>query len=290
MKKDINSIISELKSLDLSSYPIDKVRGLLSELKQRGLLITELNPGYVIYRMRQGFNYRTKEDISYNLEQNCTKCQRASLRGETVFYGIIVKNNNEQTSSAEYVGMCECSNLLWEENVEKSTEMITCGRWSVKKTLRLVSMVHPNVFPSVDNPLLNQIKKDYNKHSFNEGFNIIQEYICNEFSKPVDRKDDYNYLISALFTKRMITEYGFDGVLYPSQRAEGKVGLNVALSKTVVDNFKIELEKIYELKCFRYKKEMQCINERYIDYPSMEEHVVPINDDEIWKWLEKAIN
>ena len=286
MKKDIYSIISELKSLDLSSYPIDKVRGLLSELKQRGLLITELNPGYVIYRMRPGFNYRTKEDISYNLEQNCTKCQRASLRGETVFYGIIVKNNNEQTSSAEYVGMCECSNLLWEENVEKSTEMITCGRWSVKKTLRLVSMVHPNVFPSVDNPLLNQIIKDYNKHRFNEGFNIIQEYICNEFSKPVDRKDDYNYLISALFTKRMITEYGFDGVLYPSQRAEGKVGLNVALSKTVVDNFKIELEKIYELKCFRYKKEMQCINERYIDYPSMEEHVVPINDDEIWKGLE----
>lgn len=282
---NINCILSELKSLDLSVYPIEKANALLAELRQMGLLITVLNPGNEIYRMRLGIGYRTAKELSYKPEEYCEKCQRANLRGETIFYGIIGNNDERQTASAEYVGMCECSNLLWDTDVEKGSEELSCGRWLVKKSLRLVSIVHPFVFKDIDNPLLNTIIKDYKKNRFNAGFDMIQEFFCHEFSKPVDRESDYNYLISALITKRLISEFGFDGVIYPSQRAMGKVGLNVALSKTVIDNGKIELVKILELKCYRYKMKMTCINMKYVDYPSMNEQSKTIDDKEVWKDL-----
>ena len=284
-RRTVDYVLTELKSLDLSSYPIDRATRLLSELKGNAILVTVLQPGNEIYRMRRKFGYRNKDDFSYKDEKDCKWAQRASLRGETAFYGIIGENNKTQTPSAEYVGLCECSNLLWDTNIEKGVEENSVGRWLVTKPLRLVSMVHPTVYKDIDNPWLVAIKREYNKYRFNDGFDTIQKFFCDEFSKPVNREQDYNYLISALFTKRMVSEYGFDGIVYPSQRCGGKVGLNIALSKPAVDNKKIDLVKIYEVRCFKYKGKMQCINERYIDYPSMNEHVVKIDNNEVWEEL-----
>lgn len=283
--RTVDEILFDLKSLDLSTYPVEDANYLMSELRQKGFSNIVLQPNLELYRMRPGIGYREKKDFSYKPEECCTKCQRASLRGNTVFYGIIGNDDKDQTASAEYVGMCECSDLLWETNVNQKTEMISCGRWLVTEPLHMVSMIHPDIFPDINNPWLEKIKSSYKKHRFNEGFDTIQKFFSTEFSKPVDREQDYNYLISALFSYRVINEYGLDGVVYPSQRCEGKVGLNVALSKSAVDNGKVDLVKIYELKCYRYKRRMRCVNVRYIDYPNMDEHVVATDDNEIWEDL-----
>jgi hypothetical protein len=55
----------------------------------------------------------------------------------------------------------------------------------------------------------------------------IQDYLAEEFSKE-DTDEDYQYLISALFTE-MCVRRGYDGVFYPSVRSGG-TGFNIAIT------------------------------------------------------------
>ena len=76
---------------------------------------------------------------------------------------------------------------------------------------------------------------------------LISNFIASEFKKSKISSDS-DYLISAIFSDVMVSK-GFDGILYPSVRTEGK-GINVALTPSAVEKkMKLELAGI----CIIYK-------------------------------------
>ena len=81
----------------------------------------------------------------------------------------------------------------------------------------------------------------------------IFNYLASEFSKKqID--NDYDYLISSLFTKKAI-DNGMKGVLYPSVRADG-AGYNVAI---LPDAVKTSMKMVAVGECTIYKKGDQVI-------------------------------
>jgi hypothetical protein len=68
-------------------------------------------------------------------------------------------------------------------------------------------------------------------------------YLANEFSK--DKiSNESDYMISAIFSEFVANDNRFDGILYPSVRAEGKY-FNIAIKPEVIST-KLELTNVRE--------------------------------------------
>lgn len=228
-------IISQLKKLDLSTYPIEQVKALVNQFQPKMLNITISGPLF-IERLRPGSGYTKREEVTYKTGSINDHFNRATIPGQTVFYGTVC-HEDEPEQNRRFIALCESSRLAKTNPPESGREEFTLSKWCLKRDIHLGVIVNDKIFEGKSNVLLNDAKNAY-KHHFTFvdaplGLTEYCDFVTEEFSKPVSQ--DYEYMISAIIAERMMNASGLDGIIYPSVRTKGVGGMNVALKKSCVD-------------------------------------------------------
>lgn len=241
--------IQILKEADLSKVSFQKV--IFSLRKGIGLIpvtIAKLQAGYPIFRARINKNgeiFSSEKEISYRTDfENISKYGRANVPHQSMFYGAF------ESSEVEYpriVNLFELSELFRNPNNADGVEIMTVGKWRIKKEFLVVEMVF-----SKGNVQNNQdIKKSY---EYQKGLMIkdhpdqieqiekVLEFFSDEFAK-ANIKNDADYKISAAYSYMVLNQRNdIHGVTYPSVRTDYKAN-NIALFPESVEQF-LELENV----------------------------------------------
>lgn len=246
---DKQTIINRLEALDLSQYPYFEIRELIRKFGKVGFIIFTLHPGKTITRARCDGNLKTVSDLSYKPQLYNKQCQRASTPMRTMFYGCIVPEE-QNIIDTRFISACESSSLIREGMETSGEQTITFGKWEVIEDIHLLVVIHKDYFHDADNSLLGELKIAYEDFLMKypdaaKDIDISAKYFAKEFSKKNEDGFDYNYLISAIFTEVVTTDYAFDGVMYPSVQTGGQLGFNVAITPDAVDK-KMKLVVAYE--------------------------------------------
>ena len=241
-------VIKALDRLDLSTYPYNKVKSLVSKFAPKflGILIPK---GHRIERIRPDANVFERDGMTYRPAIYNTKPQRATLPGKTAFYGTLV-HMEDSTVNSRYVSLLEASKLYRKGPQENGRETYTWSRWMVTENIHLVIVVDESVFSgATHNPILEQAKQEWVKSkSFIDGVMQSNEYnsfVAAQFAKSVS--NDYEYIISATIAEMLMYASRADGVMYPPVQAAGDYGMNVALRPDVADG-KLMLTDVSEME------------------------------------------
>lgn len=253
--KSIDETISEFKSLNLSEYPIDKIKSLIAEFGEFGLIVLTLHKGKVIFRARPtyGETFSKVSDLSYVPPESNKSYKRASSPNNTMFYGSVLPEGIESEGFADTraVGAFECTPFLRNTSLDGEQEL-AYGKWIVTEDIPLLAIVQHKDFLAKTEYIegMNESFQEYIKTNPDQEVKTLKvlEYLASEFAKE-STDNEYDYLISALFTEATI-EQGLAGILYPSVRAAGE-GFNVAIHPIFVDT-SMELESVGV--CTIYKK------------------------------------
>ncbi len=222
------SIDGVLNTLDLSKYPVDEINELITRLYPLGLLSCPISIGSTIQRISPYIN-DSVQMLSYN--QDPPKYGRANIPHVPMFYGCLDIPNDNKTTNEMIVAILEGRAL--------NNGISIFSTWRVEKTLRVGCIIHPSIFPGSNNKFLIRLKLRYSllvKKYRNSQIDKVWKQVCAQFSKRNPTKKDYNYLFTALLTRRLLEEGPYDGILYPSVQTEGNVCMNIALTKEAVDN------------------------------------------------------
>lgn len=228
--------LSKLKRLDYTSATPDTVRDILSEVQLATIEYT-IPSNFYILRGRKGLNINKREDMTYCPVNLCKNIQRATLAGQTMFYGVI-SDNQSHLENARAICAIECSELCKEGILSSGKETFTISHWVVEEPLRVCSFITDTTYTAVsNNELLNQMREAFirihQRNNSAETIKMVSRFISDEFSKTIN--DSSEYLISATIASDFINNLGFDGVIYPSVKLGGQAGLNIALSPQAVD-------------------------------------------------------
>lgn len=258
---ETKQLLKNLGELDLREYPIEKVKQVIRGFRTYPLNVTEFNIGNVVYRIRpntDGKSFTSATDLSYKPQSYNKTFQRASSPQATMFYGSIIpfENLNSEVDMARVIAATEASNLIRNKDSADGVEIVSFGKWRVLETIRLGTVVYSDIDRNVTpyakgraKYLIELLEKSPDIASQGK---LMMDFIASEFSKK-EIRGDFDYIISALFSERII-EKGFDGVIYPSVRAEEK-GMNVAILPNVVDN-RMRLEGVVECKVYKLGNEI----------------------------------
>ncbi len=239
--KDFLNILNKLSKLDLSSYPIDDAIRYISQIGTQAGIGYTLHKDFPIFRTRPNEDdfevFKTRSQLSYKPQEFNTTFQRSSTPTKTMFYGSILppEFGEDDINNARLTSTFEASKT-YRNNLFKSNEKITFSRWEANTGIKLYV-----VLPVIENDTSDSFTKFMNdeldKFMRNNKELAIKTKLTNQFfgnifSNP-NIRFDYDYIISALYTE-MIIKSGFEGILYPSVKAQGK-GYNVCLTPDCVD-------------------------------------------------------
>ena len=241
-------VIKSLNTLDLSTYPYNEVKTLVSKFAPKFLGIW-IPKGHWIERIRPDANVFERKGMSYRPATDNTKPQRATLPGKTAFYGALV-HMVDSTVNTRYVSLLEASKLYRKGPQENGEETYTWSRWVVTEDIHLAVVVDETVFSgATHNPILEQARQVWEKSkSFIDGVMQSNEYnsfVAAQFAKMVSY--DYEYIISATIAEMIMYASKADGVMYPPVQAAGDYGMNVALRPDVADG-KLRLTDVSEME------------------------------------------
>lgn len=254
--EETKQLLANLGDLDLREYPSEKVKDAIKGFRAYPLNVTEFNIGNVIYRIRPNTDNKSFEkpnDLSFKPQEFNKTFQRASSPNGTMFYGSIIPQENldSEVDMARVIAATEASNLIRNKDSADGVEIVSFGKWRVLDTISLGTVVYSEIEKNVTpyakgraKYLLDLLKESPDKA---EQGKLMMDFIAKEFSKK-EIRGDFDYLISALFAERIV-EKGFDGVIYPSVRAEEK-GMNVAILPRVVES-KMRLEGVMECRVYK---------------------------------------
>lgn len=231
-------IIESLKNIDLTTYPYKEVRSLVSQFAPMFVRMT-IGGQLFIERLRPDVSLTQRRDVSYKSGDIKDLPNRASLPGRSVFYGTIA-HHKENPNNRRYVALCESSDLLRAGNSVRDKESFTLSIWGVKRPLKVGFIVNDKAFENRNNLILQDAKEYYNAHrSFIEeplGMDLYKDFVVEQFSMRVENSERYKYIIAATIADYMMYASGLDGVVYPSVKADGHAGMNIALKKECVDD------------------------------------------------------
>lgn len=256
MITEVLEAIKVLKGLDLSKYPYSEIISQIASTEAIAHLEKSLYPGKSIFRSRLNENdehFYSKCQLTYKPQQFNKTCQRASTPNMTMFYGSVLPEEIEDGELNETRVVPTYEAIPWlRDKTTKGKRAITYTRWIVTNEIKLIAILqHANFYDkcSYTKKLMADFEKFLNQNPDKSDETIaFTTFIASEFAKEVDSSKDYNYLISAAFTESL-TKKGYDGVLYPSVRLDGK-GFNVALTPKAAD-MKLQLTDVVE--CSAYK-------------------------------------
>lgn len=256
---DKRTIINRLEALDLSQYPYCEIKELIQELGHVGFIILTLHPGQTITRARCEGGLKTVSDLSYKPQKDNKQYKRASTPMQTMFYGCLVPEE-QNIIYTRLITACESSSLIRGGIDTSGEQTITFGKWEVIENINLLVVIHKDYFCNPNNSLLEQLKSAYDAYltkytNLADDVNLSAKYFAKEFSKSNEDGADYNYLISAIFTEIVTTNYNLDGVMYPSVQVSGQFGFNVAITPNTVDT-KMKLISVYETQIKKDKEDV----------------------------------
>ncbi len=255
------SKLDELSRLNLSTYPVDNINDILNDLGQIESIYYKLKKGETIIRARPNKSdaevFSKRDQLSYKPEHRNTKYQRASSPDSTMFYGCIIPEilGKEDFDIARLTAFTEASKTF-RDNPYVAEEKLTFSRWEVKEDINLAMIAYHSRFlrqgSFVDhlNKRFRKILKTTMDFDLLYKSLVINEFFSDQFAKRIIR-EDYDYLLSALFTEHVIKQ-GFEGVFYPSVQSDGK-GYNICLTPEVV-NSKLKLTVVGEGRLYKYGK------------------------------------
>lgn len=257
-------IIQLLKNIDFENATPNDIRNILCS-RTLPTILSEVIKGTYIVRARKGDGYTKRSQMTYCPIRFCTSIQRATLAGQTMFYGVI-SDDQAHLENARAISIGECSKLTREGKESIGREKFTLSYWEVIKPLRVISFVADSTFPEVqNNKLLNDLRDVFRKLLFTDQEKDLIRFISNEFSKIVT--DNKEYLISATISSDIINNTEIDGIIFPSVQLGGQAGQNIALSTKAVnsklrfirtightlyknrDKSLLRMEKVTENKC-----------------------------------------
>jgi hypothetical protein len=261
---NVNQALLKLQGLDLKTVTNRDV--IINEISKIGYipyLITTLFSGMSIYRARpnDGKNFGLVKDLSYVPPENNTRYKRASTPENTMFYGAVTSDSGGDLKNVneEVVLLCEASKLYRQrDRIDEDTEILTLGKWVVTKDIPLISIVQYEGYKD-ESKWVRDNRNDYKR--FIRQFPTIRNQIikatnffAEEFAKEVKENENHDYMISALFTERILNnikriEKPIGGILYPSKQAEGS-GLCVAILPEWVDEC-MKLVEVVEVKVYK---------------------------------------
>ncbi|NOU48082.1 MAG: hypothetical protein HOO86_13620 [Bacteroidales bacterium] len=261
-------ILERLESLDLKSYPKDKIKELLTGLGKVGVIITSLYDGKRILRARINEDkkqFKSLSELSFKPQEFNTTYQRASTPQSTMFYGSIVPEilGKTEPDTARITTLYELSEFVRAIDTI-GTQKITFSVWEVCSDVELLSLVHYKNFQR-PTELSKKLQNDYDKFishypQFKQSSFEITQFLGEQFAKPVNSIDDYNYMISAIYSE-MLIGFGFDGVLYPSVKLAGE-GINIAVKPEIIGD-KIKFIHAGECTVYKNKKQVFVGNDTY---------------------------
>lgn len=233
---EIDEIISGLKKLDLSTYPEKEIRFLLGKIGPIASVVVVYTKGKCIMRARpqeENVRFTKKSDFSFKPQKHNSAFQRASTPYQTMFYGSVIPDKLEpgELDNMRVIGVAETIPML-RDMTKSGYQKISFGKWFVEDKLELLAIVHKDTYYHESNftrELVNgfkELSKDSPSWLIEKSLKI-QTYLADEFSKK-EIRGDYDYMISAIFTE-MAIKHGYDGILYPSVRVDGK-GFNIAIT------------------------------------------------------------
>jgi hypothetical protein len=238
---NFSEVLFEIQSLDLRSYPKDRIENLLRQLGEFGVIITTLAPGKTISRGRlivsESDRFKYINCFSYNPNTE-SKYFRASTPNTKMFYGSYLPEllESEEPKDEKFTIIFEISEFARCPDTIGEQE-IGIGFWEVTNDLNLVTVFNKEYYKA-PSKLVRKISKEYKEFvlSFpkNKESSIkISDFLALEFAK-TDILFDYEYLISSIYSQ-IVASMGYDGIIYPSVQMDG-AGINIALTTKAADN------------------------------------------------------
>lgn len=277
----ILEIIEQLKQLNLSDYPREEILKLIGSIYTAvPIMVVTIPKGKFLYRTRSndnGNHFCNKNDLSFVPQPNNSSYRRASTPYNTMFYASTSAPNEYNTERTRNTSFKETIDFLREKDSINYSK-VTCGMWLLKQDLHLLAMF-PYFEKNDGAGFLSDMKESYNKNLRNISQKELSTYsvkfldfISNEFQKDV--KNDYDYMISAIFTELLMKKQSVDGVFYPSVQSDSTC-FNIAITPDSVE--KLNLQIISEYSVFKKKEQVEfCEDAR-----------ASVNCDEVFNWIER---
>ncbi len=221
----MKEIIDALRSCSLRDTTDLEILQLILWLGKIPGIKQTLPPGIKIVRARPGWGYSSRAELSYNPTAN--HYGRANIPGRPMFYG------------AMSMGKCDLRTLrpltAHECNLLHEGQQITFGVWSTTQPISVVIFPAVNNIPMRDNPMYNlyRIQTEAELKNAPEYEDVLY-YFSSEFCKEV--RDENDYKITAVLSSLLMCDDSIDGVMYPSVKASGKYGFNLAIKPESVDS------------------------------------------------------
>lgn len=267
--------IDYLQQLDLKKLPVEEARKMLGTMGNLPFMVSEFAPGKLIDRAVLNSDiepeFNTKARIFYKPAQFNNTFQRASSPSQTMFYGSIIPEEilEGEIDNARITTAFELVDLLRDTNSGDGERVITYGKWLVTEKLSLIAIVDPQKQYKVK--YLNDIGNDYRNQMAGLPVDLQQKtqdwlsFLTNEFRKDVKKDEEYNYMISGLFSE-IAAQMNVDGVLYPSVRTN-EDGICIAIKPQSAEA-KLELIKVLQCKLVKVAKKVTIVNLKYCDVPN----------------------
>lgn len=233
---EINTLIEQLKNLDLSKYPKIEILSLIQQVGHIGQVVVIFHRGKSVMRVRpnyKGERFEKKSDYSFKPKEKNMTYQRASTPNNTMFYATVIPDDVQpgELSNMRVIGIAETIPML-RDKTKSGYQKVSFGRWYVHEDIYLLAIVQKEKYyqySSYTAELADAYKQfiQTTHPDIAEKSLAFTSFVADEFSKD-EIRGDFDYMISALYTE-MVTQTGLDGVLYPSVRVGGK-GFNIAIT------------------------------------------------------------
>lgn len=286
--------IKALQSLELKAENYDKIKGLLGDIVRVVGMQYFLPKWEKIERGRLVGENETlmhMDELLHRPQEKNKTYQRASTPHKTMFYGSIFPHeeaNKNIESVPRITVMHELCSFLRTKTMGRHKQRINIGVFRNVIELNLFCICQYK-FP-VENTLMSKTnavyKENISKYPENERMEILAmaDFISSHFANP-DIGPDTDYMISAIFTE-VVTEMGFDGVIFPSVRMGG-AGSNICVTPDVVKN-KIAFEGNGECDVYKYDNGVW-VNNLSIALPDdignlQYENIREYSDETSWKF------
>lgn len=267
MNQEIERKIKLIKELDLVSYPYEDIVQLINSVTVGIPIMTVIIPKgkrLVRSRLNEDINrFNEIGELSFVPHDKNKKYARASTPNNTMFYASTSAPNQNIKLYETEITFYETVAFL--NNSESSGyAKITYGNWFPKEDLTLLAII-PYTKEYEKKNFIGEMKKHYNVNLretsdeyLTKASKDFLELMSSEFSKNV--KEDYEYMISAIFTEIVMQNNSFDGVFYPSIKSDNTC-YNIALAPKIVD--KLSLIFVVECSIFKNKEKFEFCEDAY---------------------------
>lgn len=266
INSSLESIISFIHSLEdeakFSAPDFNRLVDLCFELISRlPIPINHLQDSFIL-RARENKNgevFSRASEISYNPYNHLVDQGRFNLMGEQVFYGAAPLES--KNGSGQLTSICEPCKELFDTTCQNDLKYFTIGKWNIIKPIKIVILTFfkdalqksPQV-ANLNPHYLNFLKASCSSTDLEK---CLRFYTF--FSGYAARKYDstQKYLLTTAHFHALKKYYGNElGILYSSSMTENN-GLNLALTKELIDNNYLKLEGSLMFKSMRDKRNIK---------------------------------